>query len=84
MKIIGLDEHRALRGNGVLKYFELEGMPDGEWIRIFENTLREEGSKVWIEGYCIVVQCNTEDIPRYRTLLQATCDETSAQLALIS
>lgn len=39
MKIIGLDEHRSLRGNGALKYFELEGVPSDEWARIFKATL---------------------------------------------
>lgn len=80
MKIIGLDEHRGLRCNGVLKYFELEGVPGDEWGRIFESHFKDQDVKVWIEGYCIVVQCNTDDIPKYRAILQAKCDETTAQL----
>lgn len=80
MKIIGLDEYRSLRGNGTLKYFELEGVPSEEWWRIFEGYFVGQDVKVWIEGYCIVLQCQTEDIPKYRALLQTKCDETTAQL----
>lgn len=80
MKIIGLDEHRSLRGNGALKYFELEGVPGDEWARIFQSHFVSQDIKVWIEGYCIVLQCQTEDIPKYRVLLQTKCDEITAQL----
>lgn len=80
MKIIGLDEYRSLRGNGTLKYFELEGVPSEEWERIFEGHFVDQDVKVWIEGYCIVLQCQTDDIPKYRALLQTKCDETTAQL----
>jgi hypothetical protein len=80
MKIIGLDEHRSLRGNGALKYFELEGVPSDEWARIFQSHFVSQDIKVWIEGYCIVLQCQTEDIPKYRVLLQTKCDEITAQL----
>jgi hypothetical protein len=80
MKIIGLDEYRSLRGNGTLKYFELEGVPSEEWERIFAGHFVDQDVKVWIEGYCIVLQCQTDDIPKYRALLQTKCDETTAQL----
>ena len=80
MKIIGLDEHHSLRGNGALKYFELEDVPSDEWARIFQSHFVNQDIKVWIEGYCIVLQCQTEEIPKYRELLQAKCDEITAQL----
>ena len=80
MKIIGLDEHRTLAGNGALKYFELERMPSDDWGRLFESRFHDQEVKVWIEGYCIVLQCNTDEIEKYREFLQVKCDETTAQL----
>jgi hypothetical protein len=80
MKIIGVDEHRTQRGNGALKYFELEGVPSDEWRRLFESSFHEHEVKVWIEGYCIVLQCNTDEIQKYREFLQVKSDETTAKL----
>lgn len=81
MKIIGLDEHRISRGNGALKYFELEGMPSDEWRHLFESYFTEHSVKAWVEGYCIVLQCTSDEIPALQALLQAKSDETTAQLS---
>ncbi len=81
MKIIGLDQHRISRGNGALKYFELEGMPGDEWRQLFESRFTGQSVKAWVEGYCIVLQCTSDEIPTLRALLQAISDETTAHLS---
>ncbi|MGK9172009.1 hypothetical protein KXR87_02080 [Yokenella regensburgei] len=82
MKILGLDEYRVLRGNGALKYFELEGMPGDEWRMLFERQFADQGTNVWIEGYCIVLQCTSDEVPAWLTRLQAKSDEVTAQLLM--
>lgn len=75
VKILGLDEHRTLRGNSALKYFELERVPSSSWVEIFGSLFTESGYKAWVEGYCIVTNCPSSDIAERLVQLQSKCEE---------
>ncbi len=80
MKILGLDERRTLRGSGALKFFELERVPNNDWVEIFQSLFTNENEQAWVEGYCIVTNCRTRDISIRLTELQSKCDEANAIL----
>ncbi len=80
MKILGLDEHRTLRGSGAIKFFELERVPNNDWVEIFQSLFTNENEQAWVEGYCIVTNCRTSDISIRLTELQSKCDEANAIL----
>lgn len=80
MKILGLDEYRTLRGSGALKFFELEGVPNSDWVSIFQNLFAQDTDQAWIEGYCIVTNCPTSEISTRRIYLQSKCDEATEML----
>lgn len=80
MKILGLDECRTRRGSGVLKFFELERVPNSDWVEIFQSLFTNENEQAWVEGYCIVTNCRTSDITIRLRELQSKCDEANAIL----
>ena len=80
MKILGLDEHRTLRGSGAIKFFELERVPNNDWVEIFQSLFTNKNEQAWVEGYCIVTNCRTSDISIRLTELQSKCDEANAIL----
>ncbi|SFR01091.1 hypothetical protein SAMN04487773_1045 [Enterobacter sp. kpr-6] len=80
MKILGVDEYRSRRFNGVLTYFELEGVPNPEWVQIFERLVHNTANKIWVEGYCIVIDMIKNDAAQQLEFLQSKCDETTEKL----
>ncbi len=80
MKILGLDEHRTLRGSGVLKFFELERVPNSDWVEIFESLFTQENEKTWVEGYCLVTNCSTSEVPARLKLIEEKCVEANELL----
>lgn len=77
MKILGLDEHRTKRGSGALKFFELERVPNSDWVKIFESLFTENGDEAWVEGYCIVTNCPSSDIGERLVQLHSKCEEAN-------
>lgn len=77
MKILGLDIHRTQRDSGSLKVFELEKVPNSDWIRIFESLFIDEMSKAWVEGYTIVTHCPTNEISTRLIQLREKCEEAN-------
>lgn len=77
VKILGPDNHRILRGSGALKFFELERVPNSNWVRIFESLFKGSDDKAWVEGYCIVTNCPTRDIAVKLVQLQSKCEEAN-------
>lgn len=80
MKILGVDEYRSRRFNGVLTYFELEGVPNHEWVKIFESLVHSTANKIWVEGYCIVIDTIKSDASQQLEFLQSKCDEATEKL----
>ncbi len=80
MKILGLDEHRTRRGSGVLKYFELERIPNCDWIEIFESLFTTENEKTWVEGYCLVTNCPSSEVPTRLKMIEEKCNEANELL----
>ncbi len=80
MKILGLDEHRTLRGSGVLKFFELERVPNSDWVEIFESLFTQENEKTWVEGYCLVTNCPTSEVAARLKLIEEKCVEANELL----
>lgn len=78
MKILGLDEQRTIREGNALKFFELERVPNSDWIKIFESLFTVNGDEAWIEGYCIVTHCPTSEMSIRLMHLQSKCEEANS------
>lgn len=77
MKIIGLDKNRTELCGGIITYFELERMPDTDWINRFLNLFITKESSVWIEGYCIVINSKIQNPDEFILHLQEMCDKAT-------
>jgi len=64
----------------VLKFFELERLPNSDWVEIFESLLTQENEKSWVEGYCIVTNCPMSEVPDRMRLLEEKCHQANELL----